>query len=103
CAVVYLKPLMAGMLGVKGKDAGLSALLGRDLPANDQRQDYLRAALSINGGGETVATPYERQDSAMMANLASADCLVVRPPHAAPAKTGDRVQIVLLREGVLSL
>ena len=39
----------------------------------------------------------------MMANLAQADCLVVRPPNAAPAKAGERVRIVILREGAISL
>ncbi len=105
CAVVYLKPLMAKMLGmIAGSDeAEPTALLGRDLPANDHRQDYLRAALSRNGTGESVATPYPRQDSAMMANLARADCLVVRPPNAPAAKTGERVRIVPLREGAMTL
>ena len=105
CAVIYLKPLMAKMLGVAASAAGAepTALLGGDLPANDHRQDYLRAALSRNGTGESVATPFPRQDSAMMANLAQADCLVVRPPNAAPAKAGERVRIVALREGAVTL
>ena len=103
CAVIYLKPLMAKMLGMTAAASEPTALLGRDLPANDHRQDYLRAALSRNAAGEAVATPFPRQDSAMMANLAQADCLVVRPPNAPSAKTGERVRIVTLREGSFSL
>ena len=105
CAVVYLKPLMAKMLGMAAAEAAAepSALLGGDLPANDLRQDYLRARLSRNQAGEAVATPFPRQDSAMMANLAQADCLVIRPPHAPPARKGERARIVILREGLVTL
>lgn len=104
CAVVYLKPLLAKMLGIAaGAAAEPSAILGGDLPANDLRQDYLRAKLSRDDSGQAVAIPFPRQDSAMMANLAQADCLVIRPPHAPPAKKGDRARIVVLREGVPTL
>ncbi len=79
-----------------------TALLGRDLEANDFRQDYLRASLSRDDDGNLVATPFERQDSAMMARLAKADCLVVRPPEAPAAKVGERVEIIPLGEGVMA-
>ena len=36
------------------------------------------------------------QDSSMLATLARADCLIVRPPHAPPAQIGDRVEIIAL-------
>ncbi len=100
CAAIYLKAAMEKMLRL-AKDLGPepTAILGRDLPANDRRQDYMRAKLSYNGAGEEVATPFERQDSSMMANFARADCLVVRPPEAPPIKQGARVRIVRLREG----
>ena len=38
-----------------------------------------------------------------MARLAEADCLVVRPPKAAPAKAGQWVEILRLDSGLLSL
>ena len=50
-----------------------------------------------------MATPFERQDSAMMARLARADCLVVRPPEAPAAKAGERVEIIALGAGVVAL
>ncbi len=104
-SVIFLKPAMETMLGLSaGDDAPPeTARLGRDLAANDQRQDYLRAALVIDADGEAVATPFERQDSAMMALFAAADCLVVRPPHAPPARAGERVEIIRLREGRVSV
>ena len=102
--VVFLKPAMEAMLGIRRDEGpGPTALLGRDLGENDRRQDYLRAALAVDEDGEGIATPFDAQDSSMMARLAQADCLVVRPPHAPPAKKGDRVRIVPLRLGLLSL
>jgi len=96
-SLVFLKPAMQVMLGTDAEDgAPATAVLGRDLAANDQRQDYLRARLSRDGGGDMVATPFEAQDSSMLALFAAADCLVVRPPHAPPAKAGERVEVLTL-------
>ncbi len=63
----------------------------------------MRSTLGFNGAGEEVATPFERQDSSMMANFARADCLVIRPPEAPPIKKGERVRILKLRLGPVSL
>jgi molybdopterin molybdotransferase len=65
------------------------------LPANDRRQDYLRARLTRGADGMLEARPFEKQDSSMMALLVQAGCLVVRPPLAPPAQAGDSVEIVL--------
>lgn len=96
-AVIFLRPAMNIMLGIQSDQTpGETALLGRDLAGNDQRQDYLRATLSIDGEGHRIATPFDAQDSAMMARFAEAHCLVVRPPHAPPAEAGQTVEILLL-------
>jgi molybdopterin molybdotransferase len=102
--VIFLRPAMEVMLGIKG-DQGppATALLGRDLDANDERQDYLRATLANDADGNPVAMPADKQDSSMLAVFADADCLVVRPPHAAASRAGERVEIVPLRRGLLSL
>jgi molybdopterin molybdotransferase len=96
CGLVYLRPAIRAMLGLDPHATTLPARLGRDLPANDLRQDYLRASAQINESGETIVTPFEKQDSSMLSRLARADCLVLRPPEAAPAKAGDRVEILPL-------
>jgi molybdopterin molybdotransferase len=72
-----------------------SALLGCDLPANDERADYLRATLREAPEG-VIATPFPVQDSSMMAPLAKADCLVIREPHAPATKAGSRCTIARL-------
>ena len=65
------------------------------LPENDERADYLRALLK-DGPDGPVATPFPTQDSSMMAPLAQAGCLVIRQPHAPPAKAGSRCEMVRL-------
>ncbi len=95
CGLLFLKPAIDVMLGLAATETPAeTALLGRDLGANDQRQDYLRARLERRDDGELVATPFEKQDSSMLSSLVAAGCLVVRAPHAPPAEAGARVEIV---------
>jgi molybdopterin molybdotransferase len=97
CALLFVKPALEKLLGLKDADASNSrAQLGADLPANDRRQDYLRASLRRAPDGALEAVPFDKQDSSMMVLLARADCLVVRPPLAPAAKKGETVEIVPL-------
>lgn len=99
-AIIFLGPAIRAMLGMSRALAATgSARLGRDLAANDQRQDYLRAALRRDDDGTLVATPFEAQDSSMLALFAAAECLVVRAPFAEPARAGAWVSIIPLGEG----
>lgn len=101
CATIFLRPVLAKMLGAK--DAGTQtakAVLGRDLGANDRRQDYLRATLVTDVSGRMIASAFERQDSSMLATLARADCLIIRPPNAPPARAGDPIDILPLLDPV---
>ena len=100
CALVYLRPAIMRMLDLPddGGEIMSRARLGIELAANDQRQDYLRATCSSDEAGETVATPFGKQDSSMLSRLARADCLIIRAPHAPAAKAGDFVEIIRLAE-----
>jgi molybdopterin molybdotransferase len=75
----------------------MRAIAGAPLRANDHRADHLRATLSTAPDGNLVATPFPRQDSAMLSLLSEADCLLLRPPHASAAALGDAVEIILLK------
>jgi len=103
-SAIFLAPAVRAMLGL-GTEHGAkeTAQLGADLDANDVRQDYLRATLSTGPNGHSIATPFSRQDSAMMARFAEADCLVVRAPHVPAAKSGETVEIITLNTGRVSL
>jgi len=97
CALLFLVPLIRRLAG-RGdlSPAAESAVLGNDLPANDERMDFLRATLQPGPDGTPVATPLPIQDSSMMAALAKADCLVIREPYAPALKAGRRCAIVKL-------
>jgi molybdopterin molybdotransferase len=97
CALLFLVPLLRRLSGRVDLEPRLeSAILGADLRANDEREDYLRASLSVASAGERVAIPFPVQDSSMMLPLAKADCLIIRAPYAPAAPAGTPCTIVKL-------
>jgi molybdopterin molybdotransferase len=96
CAFLFLVPLIRRLSGHSDAErVPEPARLGRDLPANDERQDYLRAILELGPEGP-VATPVPAQDSSLMAPLAQAGCLVIREPFAPAAPAGSPCVILKL-------
>lgn len=96
CAFLFLVPLIRRLSGRDDIDrVPESALLGHDLPANDERADYMRATLTTGPSG-LVATPLPDQDSSLMAPLAKADCLLIREPNAPAASSGSSCVILKL-------
>jgi molybdopterin molybdotransferase len=83
------------LLGADAKTEFLSAKLLRDLPANDQRQDYLRARTEVRNG-ELCVEAFTIQDSSMLSILAKAHALIVRMPNAPAIKAGDPVSLLPL-------
>jgi molybdopterin molybdotransferase len=97
CAVLFLIPLLRTLTGRSDVSIPTEhALLGSDLPENDERADYLRGRLSRSSRGALVATPFPMQDSSMTRVLANADCLILREPHAAQALAGSPCVILKL-------
>ena len=97
CALLFLVPLIRALSG--RQEVNLvreTARLGRDIGANDSREDYLRASLHRDSRGELIATPVSSQDSSLLANLANAGALVVRPAFAKAASAGSLCEIVRL-------
>ena len=97
CGLLFLEPLVRKLAHLPPSSRAATALCGRTLAANDQRQDYLRATLSRNHDGNWVATSYGKQDSSLMKNFAISDCLIIRPPHAPELAEGAPCPIMLLR------
>jgi molybdopterin molybdotransferase len=95
CALLFLRPAIAAMLGIHGQTTLVTATLSGDLKANDARQDYVRATVEMKNGARCVR-PFAVQDSSMLSVLARADALIVRSPHAAAAKAGETVSILPL-------
>jgi molybdopterin molybdotransferase len=99
CGFLFLVPLIRAL---SGRDTihhvRESAVLGRDLAANDQREDYLRARLEERADGPPVAVPVNHQDSSLLGNLAAARALVIRPPFAPAAMKGSPCELLRLPE-----
>ncbi len=94
CSFLFLAPLLRRLAGRNDLQPLIeSALLGCDLPENDERADYLRSTLKPGPQGP-VATPFPIQDSSMIGPLAKADCLVIREPYEPAAKAGSQCRIV---------
>ncbi len=97
CAALFLVPLLRRLAGRTDLSLPVEpAVLGRTLPENDERADYLRSTLTTGPDGAKVATPFRKQDSSMLAPLAHADCLVVREPFAPAVEAGAPCAIVSL-------
>lgn len=94
CAFLFLLPLLRKLSGRSDIEPQPEpAILGRDMPQNEARADYLRATLAIGADG-VIATPVADQDSSLMAPLSQADCLLIREPHAPAAKAGSGCSIL---------
>ena len=104
CAIMFLAPALRKMLGMRDvMPRSFAARLDGDLPENDEREDYLRATLVHEPGGDVVAKPYSKQDSSMFATIARADALLIRAPYAPPAKAGDSVEVIPLEGSIFSV
>jgi molybdopterin molybdotransferase len=95
CAILFVKPALAVMLGETRKSELRTARIAHALPANDSRQDYLRASLVFRDD-EWWAEPFAVQDSSMQSAFAAADCLIVRAPRAPAVAIGERVDVLPL-------
>jgi molybdopterin molybdotransferase len=96
CARIFVKPLIDALLGSDEDDTLLEARLTAPLDANDERQDHLRARYERAADGTMTVTAFSRQDSSMQSMLAGANCLIIRSPHAKPARKGSKVNILPL-------
>lgn len=101
CSLIFLIPLLRKLSGDPDPSADRSepAVLGVDMKANDQREDYLRATLARDAEGRVVATPHKLQDSSLLSIFTRSQALLIRPAHAPAAKAGERCRIIRLSSG----
>jgi molybdopterin molybdotransferase len=96
CSVLFAAPLIRKLTGRSDLTLPIEhGVLGRDLPENDEREEYMRATLALRDG-TWVATPFPNQDSSMLVPLAAADCLVIRPRFAPAASAGSPCEFIKL-------
>ncbi|MCS3759887.1 molybdopterin molybdotransferase MoeA [Bradyrhizobium centrosematis] len=97
CAFLFMVPLIRALSGRSViHHRRERAVLACDLGANDQREDYLRARLELRDDSTPVALPVSHQDSSLLANLAAAQVLLVRPPFAPKAEAGSPCEVLRL-------
>ncbi|WP_348525673.1 molybdopterin-binding protein, partial [Mesorhizobium sp.] len=96
CSQLFLKPLLARLGGRNFRQDVRTARLGAAMPANDLRQDYVRAVVREDAG-TLVATPFGIQDSSMLRMLADANGLIMREPFALAAEVGAECSVLMLR------
>lgn len=94
CAILFLLPAIRRLSGLPAAPPpAVLARLGAPLAANDHRADHLRATLDA---AAMTVTAFPRQDSALLRLLATADALILRPPHAPALHAGAEVPIIRL-------
>lgn len=92
CSLLFLKPAILNMTGDTAQPHQFGRLpLAKSLPANDQRQDYLRAQIR-----DGRAAPWPTQDSGELNPLAQSEILIVRPPFDSAKNPGDTVDVMFL-------
>jgi molybdopterin molybdotransferase len=97
CCLVFLRVALQRLGGLPPSPLPLvTAELDGTLAANDQRQDFVRARWVDTAGGERRVRPAATQDSSMLATLAAADALIVRPPFEPARPAGSAVDLVPL-------
>lgn len=95
-ARIFLKPLLMLLQGLPATEAVTTAILVGSLAANDQRRDYVRASMVVGSDGQRRVTPFAAQDSSMQHTFRSSQALIIRPPYAEAAQSGDQVTVLAL-------
>ena len=96
CAHLFLKPLIARLLGGADLHTTVPANLLAPLSANGRRESFLRGRLDYTEGGERVVMPASNQDSSLLSPFVTSNVLIHRPIDAPAREVGDMVECVLL-------
>ncbi|MDZ4094751.1 MAG: molybdopterin-binding protein, partial [Paracoccaceae bacterium] len=92
CAHLFMLPLIRAMMGDPSpQPAPRRAVLAQATGPTGPRTHYMRASLTHGAGLPTIA-PCDRQDSALLSVLTSADALLIRPLGDGPRVAGDAVE-----------
>jgi molybdopterin molybdotransferase len=91
CARIFLKPLIAALLGGDTSEPVEEKPLGHRVEPNGAREHYMRAALK-----DGAVFPMPDQDSSLVSVFAKADCLLIRPAGVPALPPGALVPIIPL-------
>ena len=94
CAHLLLRPLIERLVGRPPTPMLRAAFLAAPVPANGNREQYVRATASFDHDSRLLAMPLADQDSGLQANLARAQLLIRRAAGATPLEGGARVDVL---------
>jgi molybdopterin molybdotransferase len=98
CAHLFLKPLLLAMQGRACEPRLVRAYLAKALPANGNREHYLRSALTTDNQGRLTVRAFEDQDSSLISVFAAANALIRLAPDAPALPEGALVDVLPLAE-----
>lgn len=99
CAELFLRPLLAALAGGDAEVRLVPARLAEPLPSTGPREHWMRAALSVDPEGRTIAHVFPDQDSSLVSVFARADALLRRRAGVSAASANDIVDVLPLRRG----
>lgn len=96
CAELFLKPVIRAMCGADPTLRLVPAKAAKGLQANGPREHWMRARLSVDADGATIAEPLTDQDSSLVTVFADADALLRRGRAADAVPAGGLVDVLRL-------
>ncbi len=95
CAELFLHPILRRLQGGAPGPRTVAARVGEALPANGDREHWMRARLTWADGG-LWANPLRDQDSSLVTIFAEADALVRRGRLAPALPAGEAIETLIL-------
>lgn len=95
-AQLFLRPLIAALTGATFETQPQRAHTQAALPAAGNREEYLRAIVTLDADGRAHVKAAENQDSSLLSPFLTANALIRRPIKAAAAEAGDLVEVIRL-------
>jgi molybdopterin molybdotransferase len=96
-AQLFLKPLIDALTSAPAAEKSTQRAYTSDaVPAAGNREEYLRAVLTLGPDGRATVTAAENQDSSLLSPFLTANALIRRPPNTPAVKAGALVDIVNL-------
>ena len=90
CGHIFISPALDALQGLPARPIPRRVVpLAAPISDNGPREHYMRATFS---DGEVTAA--ERQDSALLSVLSSANALIVRPPNDGSRQAGELVEVI---------
>jgi molybdopterin molybdotransferase len=97
CAELFLRPILRTLQGARPGPQIVMARAEEDLPANGEREHWMRARLTHGADGVLRARPLRDQDSSLVTIFADADALVRRARQAPAVAAGETVEALILQ------